>query len=273
MLKKSVISLISYDAQYLPNSIKTYYDYVDEIVLGLDEKRITWSGNSFSFDEGSLYTELKKIDVDNKIVIIEDNFHSSKVALENDNFERNFLKSQCSHNWIMSFDADEELINAKDFFMRYAPLAERYHHKVDFLFTWFLPYKEFDDSYLVIADDAGRWYAGETQGFATHRDNQYVYCRWSNNKRNVVTPLAILHWSFCRSEQSLTQKLQNFTHSDKTPTDPFFNTWKQINLDNYQQLRNFKTSGFGNNQWPRLIRVPKNQFTATAQHEANRILA
>ena len=59
MLKKSVISLISYDAEYLPDSIKSYYDYVDEIVLGLDEDRITWSGNKFSFDEGNLYKSLR----------------------------------------------------------------------------------------------------------------------------------------------------------------------------------------------------------------------
>ena len=36
MIKKSVISLISYDAEYLPDSIAKYYDFVDEIVLGLD---------------------------------------------------------------------------------------------------------------------------------------------------------------------------------------------------------------------------------------------
>ena len=47
MSKKSVISLISYDAEYLPASIKTYYNYVDEIVLGLDENRTSWSGNNF----------------------------------------------------------------------------------------------------------------------------------------------------------------------------------------------------------------------------------
>ena len=49
MKKKSVISLVSYDAAYLPESISKYYNYVDEIVLGLDKNRTTWSGNSFSF--------------------------------------------------------------------------------------------------------------------------------------------------------------------------------------------------------------------------------
>lgn len=91
--KKSVISLISYDAEYLPDSIKSYYDYVDEIVLGLDKDRISWSGNKFSFNEDELWKQLQAIDKDDKINIIEDNFHRSRVPIENDTHERNFLKS------------------------------------------------------------------------------------------------------------------------------------------------------------------------------------
>ena len=62
IIPKSAISLISYDAVYLPNSIKSYYKYVDEIILGLDKDRISWSGHKFSFDENKLWVELKKID-------------------------------------------------------------------------------------------------------------------------------------------------------------------------------------------------------------------
>jgi hypothetical protein len=65
MIKKSVISLISYDAELLPNSIKSYYDYVDEIVLGLDKDRISWSLQPFKFDEPKLWAELKKLDSKN----------------------------------------------------------------------------------------------------------------------------------------------------------------------------------------------------------------
>lgn len=270
MIKKSVISLISYDAAYLPRSIKTYYDYVDEIILGLDESRITWSGNPFSFDESALYQELKEIDRDNKISIIEHNFHSSKVALENDNFERNYLKSQCSHDWIFSIDADEELVNAKDFFLKYVPLAEKYRKKIDLSFTWFLPYKEFEDCYLMIANRDGSWSRGDTQGFVTNKDNEFTYCRWTNNRRVILSPLCILHWSFCRTEENLSQKLNNFGHSDKANSDPFFNIWKQITLDNYTQLTNFKTSGFGNNQWEKLIVIPKSNLLSLAKEEAKK---
>jgi hypothetical protein len=271
MRKKSVISLISYDAEYLPDSILSYYDYVDEIVLGLDEDRITWSGNKFSFDEAKLYSALKAIDVDNKISIIEHNFHHSKVALENDNFERNYLKSQCTNDWIFSVDADETLLNSKDFFLKFLPLVERYNNSVDLLFTWFLPYKEFDDSYLVIANEDNTWFRGDTQGFVTHKNNEYTYCRWTNNRKHLRTPLAVLHWSFCRKETKLDQKLNNFGHSDKTAKDPFLYNWKLVNLDNYTQLRNFKTSGYGANQWEKLVRVPKKEFLNIANQEARRV--
>ena len=90
MKKKSAISLISYDAnEYLAKSIEKYYDYVDEIVLGIDKDRVTWSKNKFSIDEPALWSELSNLDGDNKISIIEENFHESDVPIENDNFERN----------------------------------------------------------------------------------------------------------------------------------------------------------------------------------------
>ena len=78
--KKSVISLISYDAnRFLAKSIKRYYNYVDEIVLGIDKDRMTWSGNDFSIDEDSLWSELSQIDGEGKISIIEEDFHQSKI--------------------------------------------------------------------------------------------------------------------------------------------------------------------------------------------------
>ena len=67
MIKKSVISLISYDAGFLSQSISKYYEYVDEIILGLDKDRISWSNKPFTFDEQQLWKDLKRIDTENKI--------------------------------------------------------------------------------------------------------------------------------------------------------------------------------------------------------------
>jgi len=268
-MKKSVISLISYDAEYLPDSIKSYYDYVDEIVLGLDKDRISWSGNSFTFDEDSLWKVLQVIDCDNKISVIEGNFHQSSIAIENDNYERNYLKQYCTNDWVFSFDADEVLLNAKDFFYKFCPIAEPYMAKCDLIFTWFLPYKEFDESYLVIANDDNTWFSGDKQGFATHKDSHFTYARWTDNKSHLNTPLGIMHWSLCRQQAKLHEKINNIGHSNLAEKDPFFDTWKKVNLDNFTQLRNFKSSGLGDNQWPKLVEIIKPEFDAIAHMNLN----
>jgi hypothetical protein len=266
MLKKSVISLISYDASYLAKSIEKYYNYVDEIILGLDRDRITWSGNSFTFDESKLWSDLSAIDGDNKITIIEENFHQSSIAIENDNYERNFLKGNCSNECIISIDADEYLLNAKDFFYNYLPIASRYLKKADICMNWATPYKKIGKTVLVIANEDNTPFLGENQGFITHINNNFTYARWTDISASgagrIMSPLIALHWSLCRDTKDLHTKINNIGHSDLVEKDPFYSIWKDVTLDNYTELRNFKTSGLGGAQWPKLLAVPEDQLEA-----------
>lgn len=274
MKKKSVISLISYDSHYLPESIKRYYNYVDEIVLGLDKDRISWSNKPFSFDESKLWQELSAIDGDNKISIIEENFHQATVAMENDTAERNVLKAHCTHDWIFSIDSDEYLVNAKDFFYDFCPIVERYYEKADICMNWATPYKQIGDTILVIANEDDSPFFGEDQGVVTHKNNTFTWARWTNvsaaGKNRIKSPLIALHWSLCRSKDSLQQKVVNSSHSDLAGKDPFFSIWDQVTLDNYQELKNFKTSGLGGAQWPKLFALPVNELESYIKHNAGR---
>ena len=269
--KKSVISLISYDAHYLPESIKSYYEYVDEIVLGLDEDRISWSGNKFSFDEPALWSKLQALDYDNKITIVEENFHRSQIPIENDTHERNFLKEQCSNDWIFSFDADEILVNAKEFFLDYCPLVQGYKD-VELMFTLFLLYKEFENDILIIADESrNHIFKKDIQGFTANKNlNTYTYCRWTNAPKKLLSPLGIIHYSFCRSDKDLTTKVNNFGHSVESKKDPFYEIQKTVTLQNYHNLHNFKTSNMGA-QWPTLRSVPKDELYSYCKQEARLI--
>lgn len=273
-MKKSVISLISYDARFLPSSILSYYDYVDEIVLGLDKDRISWSNNPFTFNEEALWAELSKIDTENKIVVIEENFHGSFVAIENDNYERNFLKNECSHEWVFSFDADEVLVNAKDFFYNYCPIVESYKEDYDVCMVWATPYKIINDTVLVIANEDGTPFFGENQGIATSKNSTYTYARWSDKsaagRNRIMSPLVAIHWSLCRPENELHTKIHNIGHSDIVEQDPFFHQWKQVTLENYHELRNFKTSGLGNAQWPRLATMHVNELNDYIKQHLNK---
>jgi hypothetical protein len=271
--KISVISLISYDAHLLADSISSYYNYVDEIVLGLDQDRISWSGNKFTFDEPVLWTQLKQLDVSKKISIVEDNFHRSKNPIENDTHERNFLKQNCTNDWIFSFDADEILVNAKDFFITFCPLVQDLKD-IELMFTWFLMYKEFDDSILAIGDESRQHlFKKDIQGFSAHRDiNTFTYCRWTNATKKILSPLAIKHNSFCRPETDLQLKINNFGHSKESKKDPFYDTQKLITKDNYRGLVNFKTQGAGA-QWPTLMLLEKNILKPFLESEAKLIYA
>jgi hypothetical protein len=270
MRKKSVISLISYDASYLAESIKTYYNYVDEIILGLDKDRISWSKNKFSFDENALWKELDNIDGDSKIEIVEGNFHRSNVPIENDNHERNFLKEYCSHDWVFSFDADEMLVNSEDFFNKFCPLVEDYN--TDLMFYWILPYKRLSNDEVLVISKADRKTLpnNEVQGFTTHKENTFTYCRWTNNQSRMQSPLVILHWSFCRPKKELDLKVNNFGHSIESKKDPFYEIQAQINESNWQQLSNFKTSNMGP-QWESLMKIKESSLTSYLQQQADQM--
>lgn len=274
MIKKSAISLISYDAHYLPKSIEKYYNYVDEIVLGLDKNRITWSKNSFSFDEQKLWSELSQIDGDGKISIVEEDFVQSEVAIENDNYERNFLKDQCSHDWIFSFDADEMLVNPKQFFYDFCPLVEDYRETHDICMTWATPYKEIEDTTLVIAEEDGSPFFGENQGVVTSKNNTFTYARWTNQSaagtNRILSPLVALHFSLCRKSEDLHEKIHNIGHSNIVEEDPFYKIWSQVDMENYKQLKNFKTSGLGDAQWPSLEPIETQFLFEYVQQYLNR---
>ena len=274
MIKKSAISLISYDAHYLPKSIEKYYNYVDEIVLGLDKNRITWSKNSFSFDEQKLWSELSQIDGDGKISIVEEDFVQSEVAIENDNYDRNFLKDQCSHDWIFSFDADEMLVNPKQFFYDFCPLVEDYRETHDICMTWATPYKEIEDTTLVIAEEDGSPLFGENQGVVTSKNNTFTYARWTNQSaagtNRILSPLVALHYSLCRKSEDLHEKIHNIGHSNIVEEDPFYKIWSQVDMENYKQLKNFKTSGLGDAQWPSLEPIETQFLFEYVQQYLNR---
>ncbi len=271
--KKSVISLISYDATFLPESIKTYYNYVDAIVLGLDKDRISWSNNKFSFDEAALWKALQQIDVDNKISIIEENFHRSSSPVENDTHERNYLKSKCENDWIFSFDADEMLVNAREFFVDFCPIVQDYRD-VELMFTWYMLYKEFDDGFLIISDDSRQHaFKQEIQGFTADRDiHTFNYCRWTNSQKKILSPLGIKHYSFCRTDKELSDKINNFTHSAESKNDPFYQIQKQVTKENYTQFTNLKTIPNGP-QWPGLVFVDKENVDNFLKQEARLIYA
>ena len=132
--------------------------------------------------------------------------------------------------------------------------------------TWATPYKEIDDTTLVIANEDSTPFFGENQGFITHKNSTFTYARWTDKSSGglgrILSPMVALHYSLCREQEDLHKKIHNIGHSDIVEEDPFYDLWQKVTLDNYQELKNFKTSGLGEAQWPCLYPVKTAELTS-----------
>jgi hypothetical protein len=239
----SFITLLSFDYRYAFDAISSYYAIADEILLGLDQSRLTWARQPFEINVDEILAFIRRIDAAGKIRMVERDFHTHDNPMDNDTQERNILSFQCAPgNLIVQIDADEILINAAEFV---AWLNDPGNALDGALIgaTWINVFKRFGLQALVITP------ASEVAPVATRSRGKFVGARWTD-ERLIVSPLKLLHYSWGRSPEELKQKLRNWSHARDFDTDAFYQRWESLTLDNYQQWHNFHP--FNGPAWPRL---------------------
>ncbi len=265
MSSLSFVTLLSYDYQYAFSAIRSYYALADEIILGLDDECVTWSGNKFDFDEAALADFIATVDVAKKIKVIRRNFHSLPLPIENDTVERRFLSEQCKPgNWIFQIDADEIVLNPLEF-KRFIEGNDDVLDGCAIKAHWITVFKSFDGGkYLVI--DADR----ETDGqifVGTKSQGRYTQCR-DTDEMAIQSPMRLLHVSWGRSKEELKKKLDNWGHSKDFDTNTFLEMWDTVTLGNYQHLTDFHP--LHGPHWPKLKLVDLKHILNT-QGEQNAI--
>jgi hypothetical protein len=243
MSNLSFVSLLAYDYKYAFKSIRTYYDIADEIILGLDQDHISWSGNKYEFSEEDLGKFLEEFDTEKKIKVVRGNYHKTIIPLRNDTDERNHLSTQCKDdNWVIQIDADEMALNPKEFSEWMAKTPEMLAVKG----KWITILKSFGDKYVVI--DEGR----ETDGsiyIGTKMKNSYTVVR-DTPQPAIESPLRLLHMSWGRTREELKMKLENWGHSKDFDINKFLEMWDSITLDNYMNYTNIHP--LHGPYWPKL---------------------
>jgi hypothetical protein len=228
----SFITLLSFDYRYAFDAISSYYAIADQIILGLDQSRLTWARQPFEINLDEIQTFIRRIDAAGKIRLVEGDFHAHDHPMENDTQERNALSFQCAPgHLIVQIDADEILLNAAEF-VAWLDGAGNTLDGAAIGATWISVFKRFGPQALVI------YPASEVVPIATRSPGQFVGARWTN-ERLIVSPLKLLHYSWGRSPDELKQKLRNWSHARDFDTDAFYQKWEGLTLDNYQQWHNF----------------------------------
>jgi hypothetical protein len=217
---------IAYDYKYSLASILSYYEIADEIFLAIDKERISWSKNKYDFDE-TYFNEIKLIDKDKKIIILEDNFHSSDSPIQNDTNERNFITTFAKKgNFIIGIDSDEILLNSKQF-QNWMSIVNTKDDISCFMST---VYKVFDNKILVTCPK-------ESVRIGTNLINSYKNCRFTQ-KKSLMSPLNILHFSWGRVRKDMIEKLHNFGHSKDFNIEEYMKIWDSVSLENYTEKKN-----------------------------------
>jgi hypothetical protein len=243
----SFVTPLAYDYRLAFDAIGAYYSIADEIILGMDKDRISWSGKPYTIDEDELRKFLTASDADRKITFVEENFHALEKPLENDRLERTLLGERCKPgNWVLQIDSDEIIMNAADF--RTWLLTTNPNGCV-----W-LPllniFKRFDNRCLAIHPPM-EWAAVGTMTRGHYKSGRDTL------EPSIHAPYCLLHFTGARTPQEMRQKLTNWGHSKDFDTDAFFRFWDSLSLENYKQFKNFHP--MHPHLWPELIEIQINR--------------
>lgn len=220
--------LVSYDYEFLKNSIPPIYEDADTITLAIDENLHTWNGDTFTIAP-SFFEWLEAFDTKNKIKIYRDNFYIPELnALENDTRERNMLAKQMGEGWTVQLDADEYFIDFKGFVQNLKKLD--YSKPTQILGLLVIMFKTLDDGILYV-DGYKRF------SLAT---NSPDYKKARNTRQmKVIAPYLVLHQTWARTEEELEIKLKNWGHTKDFDTAKYIDFWRSLTKQNYKQVKNF----------------------------------
>jgi len=245
-VKIKVGMLVSFDYQYIYNSLPRIYEHADTITLAVDHEYRTWAGIKFEIDD-KFWNWIKEIDIKNKITIYKDDFFDASLdALANDSRERNMLAQKMGEGgWIVQIDSDEYFLDFKQF--------------VDFLKSkaqWTLPgakpidigafliplFKQTEDGFLYIKDSF------ETVVLATNKP-EYQRARRCNHYIRY-TPFYLFHQTWARGEEEIWFKLNSWGHMADFNITSYYNLWKATDKNNHKFIKNFHP--LYNNLWQEL---------------------
>ena len=228
-MKIKVAYLLSYDYHMFLTSVKQLYDYVDKIVVGIDQDYKTWSGNSFEIPK-SFFDEVKAFDRKNKIQIYFDKFYIPNLSpMECETRERNLVLAKLGRGWKIQLDVDEYIYDFKNvakylkkywyltLFPKYTPICFQ-----GVLITLF---RQLPDGFLYIDNN-------ESFPFITNQSSN-VHTRRNDMIRNHRSNIKVIHQSWARSEKEIQFKISNWGHRDDFDTQQYFEFWKKLDKVNY----------------------------------------
>jgi hypothetical protein len=227
---------VAYDWYLLEHALPLVYGHSDAICLSIDRDRISWAQNKFEFDQEAFSKLIKKVDIEGKITVYEDNFHSPGLSpMENEVRQRNLMAARMGEGgWHIQLDCDEYFLNFSQFvkFLRSMPPS---NNPFNVSCAWITLFKKIDAGFLYIMP-------------ANHSEIEYIQVATRtpvyefgrrNAHFNLYTNYKILHQSWARTSEEINTKISNWGHKDDFDSKQYFAVWNDLTKTNYVELRDF----------------------------------
>lgn len=227
---------VAYDWYLLEYSLPIIYEHADKICLSIDRDRISWSGNKFTFDETAFSEFIARTDKDKKIQLHEEDFHIVALTpMQNEVRQRNRLAAFMGDGgWHIQLDCDEYFVEFPRFVKYLKSLPEK-NGDYNVCCLWVTLFKKVEGGFLYITPSSAAQF--EYIQIATQRP-LYENGR-RNGNFNLYTNFLIIHQSWARSEDEISQKILNWGHANDFDLNQFDVLWKNLDHLNYKQLENF----------------------------------
>jgi len=227
---------VAYDWYLLEHALPLVYAGADQICLSIDMDRISWSGTHYAFNETAFRELLKRIDVDGKIKVLEENYHQPDLApMANEVRQRNRIAEfQGRGGWHIQLDCDEYFYDFEGFSEYLRALPET-GYTFNVCCPWVTLYKQVEGGYLYV--DPFHKEKIEYMQIAT-RYPVYEYGR-RNGFFNKYTNFPIIHQSWARNREEICEKMNNWGHAKDFDRDRYFLFWDSLTHDNYKAAVNF----------------------------------
>ncbi|XZF13825.1 hypothetical protein ACTHGU_18745 [Chitinophagaceae bacterium MMS25-I14] len=226
---------VAYDWHLLAYSVPLIYKDADTICLSLDKDRKSWAGNNFSWNEQGFQAMLQDLDPDGKIRLLEEDFHLSTLKpMENEVRQRKMMADVMGEGgWHIQLDADEYFLHFDRFtdFLR----SQTTSRKVNIWCPYITLFKQVNEGFLSISHTD--FYSSDGNPIATNAP-AYQHGRVSG-WFNIKAPFYIIHQSWARPQEEITEKINNWGHKNDFNTVEFLEWWKKLDADNYKTARNF----------------------------------
>ncbi|SDQ85261.1 hypothetical protein SAMN05421664_2845 [Chryseobacterium soldanellicola] len=229
--------LLSYDYSYIFTSVNQIYHEVDSIVISYDADHKTWAGNDVFIPE-SFFTDIKKIDSDNKITFYKDKFYVPGMQpMELETRQRNMMAEKLGlDGWHIQIDGDEYAYDFKKItqFLRNNSFLLKKPEKnpINFQVNFVTLFKQNEEGFFVITPF-------DEKCMLITNYPKYEYARLTNKGRTLPLDYYLIHQSWARDEEEIVEKINNWGHKNDFDTSKFLDLWKELNASNYSEFKDF----------------------------------